>query len=73
MRDGKFISISSMMELDQRSTEMLTHGVLDRVHDKSRINCPMVRISFPEGWQTGTSNPELRGKEEMYVSTGTPH
>ncbi len=64
VRDGKIVGINSMMELDARPTEMLSHGVLDRTYDKSRIDYPMVRKSYLEGWETGDTKPELRGKEE---------
>ncbi len=64
VRDGRIIEISAMPELDQRPTEMLMYGVLDRVYDKSRIDYPMVRKSYLEGWKSGDVKPELRGKEE---------
>ncbi|WP_415184489.1 molybdopterin-dependent oxidoreductase [Phaeovulum sp.] len=64
VRDGKLINISAVPELDARPTEMLLHGVVDRTYDKTRINYPMVRKSYLEGWQTGDTKPELRGKEE---------
>ncbi|MEZ5882342.1 MAG: molybdopterin-dependent oxidoreductase [Paracoccaceae bacterium] len=68
VRDGKLVGLSPMIELDQRPTEMLTYGVLDRTYDKTRINHPMVRKSYLEGWESGDTRPELRGKEE-YVRT----
>ncbi len=64
VRDGKIVGINNMMELDARPTEMLNYGLLDRTYDKSRIDYPMVRKSYLEGWQTGDVKPELRGKEE---------
>lgn len=64
VRDGKITGISPMIELDARPTEMLTYGVVDRTYDKSRVNYPMVRKSYLEGWETGDIKPELRGKEE---------
>lgn len=64
VRDGKIIEISAMMELDQRPTEMLMYGMRERVYDKSRIDYPMVRKSYLEGWKSGDVKPELRGKEE---------
>ncbi len=64
MRDGKLVGINNIMELDARPTEMLSHGVMDRTYDKSRINYPMVRKSYLEGWESGDTKPELRGKEE---------
>ncbi|GHE90853.1 trimethylamine-N-oxide reductase [Aliiroseovarius zhejiangensis] len=64
VRDGKLVGVNAIMELDARPTEMLTYGVMDRTYDKSRINYPMVRKSYLEGWETGDTKPELRGKEE---------
>lgn len=64
VRDGKLVGLTTMTELDSRPTEMLTYGVIDRTYDKSRINYPMVRKSYLEGWETGDIKPELRGKEE---------
>ncbi|NVO58502.1 molybdopterin-dependent oxidoreductase [Rhodobacteraceae bacterium B1Z28] len=64
VRDGKLVGINTMMELDARPTEMLAYGVKDRTYDKTRINYPMVRKSYLEGWETGDTKPELRGKEE---------
>ncbi len=64
VRDGKLVGINTMMELDARPTEMLTYGVMDRTYDKTRVNYPMVRKSYLEGWETGDTRPELRGKEE---------
>ncbi|WP_120498901.1 molybdopterin-dependent oxidoreductase [Kiloniella sp. EL199] len=64
VRDDKLVSINTVVELDARPTEMLTYGVMDRTYDKTRINYPMVRKSYLEGWQTGDTKPELRGKEE---------
>ncbi|WP_269744977.1 molybdopterin-dependent oxidoreductase [Pseudorhodobacter aquimaris] len=64
VREGKLIGINSITELDARPTEMLSYGVKDRTYDKSRINYPMVRKSYLEGWETGDTKPELRGKEE---------
>lgn len=63
VRDGKLIGINTITELDARPTEMLVYGVKDRTYDKSRINYPMVRKSYLEGWETGDTKPELRGKE----------
>ncbi|WP_234187924.1 molybdopterin-dependent oxidoreductase [Shinella sp. NM-101] len=64
VRDGRILEIAPMIELDQRPTEMLSYGVLDRVYDKSRIDYPMVRKSYLAGWKSGDVKPELRGKEE---------
>ncbi len=64
VRDGRLIGINTVMELDARPTEMLTFGVMDRTYDKTRIDYPMVRKSYLEGWESGDTKPELRGKEE---------
>ncbi|WP_127115152.1 molybdopterin-dependent oxidoreductase [Shimia sediminis] len=64
VKDGKIVAINSMMELDARPTEMLSHGILDRTYDKTRIDYPMVRKSYLEGWESGDIKSELRGKEE---------
>ncbi|WP_371225083.1 molybdopterin-dependent oxidoreductase [Roseovarius sp. 2305UL8-3] len=64
VRDGKLLGIHSVVELDAQPTEMLTFGVKDRTYDKSRIEYPMVRKSYLEGWESGDIKPELRGKEE---------
>ncbi|WP_425040683.1 molybdopterin-dependent oxidoreductase [Primorskyibacter sp. S187A] len=64
VREGKLINISSMTEIDAQPTEMLAYGIKDRTYDKSRINYPMVRKSYLEGWESGDIKPELRGKEE---------
>ena len=64
VREGKIVSLAPMIELDQRPTEMLTTGILDRTYDKTRIDYPMVRKSYLEGWQSGDTKRELRGKEE---------
>ncbi len=63
VRDGKLVNINAVMDLDQRPTEMLMYGVQDRIYDKTRIAGPMIRKSYLEGWQTGDTKPELRGKE----------
>lgn len=68
VKDGQIVGINSLMDLDARPTEMLAYGVKDRVYDKSRIDYPMVRKSYLEGWDSGDTKPELRGKEE-YVQT----
>ncbi|MDO5620292.1 MAG: molybdopterin-dependent oxidoreductase [Paracoccus sp. (in: a-proteobacteria)] len=64
VKDGRMVAVNPLAELDGRPTEMLTHGIIDRTYDeKTRINYPMVRKSYLEGWQTGDTKPELRGKE----------
>ncbi|MDU8929346.1 molybdopterin-dependent oxidoreductase [Alisedimentitalea sp. MJ-SS2] len=64
VRDGKIVSVSPMIELDARPTEMLSLGVVDRVYSKTRIDYPMVRKSYLAGWESGDTKPALRGKEE---------
>jgi len=64
VRDGKIVNISPMVELDARPTEMLTMGTVDRVYSKTRIDYPMVRKSYLDGWATGDTKRELRGEEE---------
>ncbi len=64
VRDGKMIEIDTAEEVDKRPTSMMKLGIMDRTYDKSRINYPMVRKSYLEGWETGDIKPELRGKEE---------
>lgn len=63
VREGRLVGINNIMELDARPTEMLNYGVADRTYDKSRIDYPMVRKSYLEGWESGDTKPELRGKE----------
>lgn len=65
VRDGKLVNISAMIELGNRPTEMLMYGLQDHIYDKTRIAGPMIRKSCLEGWQTGDSKPELRGKERF--------
>ena len=64
VRDGRIVNVSPMIELDSRPTEMLTMGVVDRVYSKTRIDYPMVRKSYLDGWQSGDTKRELRGEEE---------
>lgn len=64
VKDGKLVGLNAITEIDKRPTEMLMYGVQDRTYDKSRINYPMVRKSYLEGWESGEIKPELRGKEE---------
>ena len=64
VRDGRLVGINTVTELDARPTEMLAYGVVDRTYDRTRINYPMVRKSYLEGWESGDIKPELRGKEE---------
>ena len=46
VKDGKFVGVQPMWELDARPTEMLMYGMLDRTYDKTRILYPMVRKSY---------------------------
>lgn len=48
---------------DKRPTPMLTEGVIARTYDKTRVAGPMVRKSYLEGFRSGKTKPELRGKE----------
>ena len=48
---------------DKRPTPMLTEGVLARTYDKTRVAGPMVRKSYLEGFRTGKTHAELRGRE----------
>ncbi|MFV0334236.1 MAG: molybdopterin-dependent oxidoreductase [Tropicimonas sp.] len=64
VRDGRLVGVNAIMELDARPTEMLSYGVMDRTYDRTRVNYPMVRKSYLEGWESGDIKPELRGKEE---------
>lgn len=63
VKDGKFVGVQPMLELDARPTEMLTYGMLDRTYDKTRILYPMVRKSYLENWNKEDRKVELRGKE----------
>lgn len=65
VRDGRITAISPITELDHQPTDMLMLGVMDRTYDDSRILYPMVRKSYLDGWQSGDTKPELRGKEEF--------
>ncbi len=63
VKDGKFVGVQPMWELDARPTEMLMYGMLDRTYDKTRILYPMVRKSYLENWDKEDRKVELRGKE----------
>lgn len=63
VKDGKFVGVQPMFELDARPTEMLMYGMLDRTYDKSRILYPMVRKSYLENWDKEDRKVDLRGKE----------
>lgn len=63
VRDGRMIAANSVVEIDARPTEMLAYGIFDRTHDRTRIDYPMVRKSYLEGWKSGDTKPGLRGRE----------
>jgi trimethylamine-N-oxide reductase (cytochrome c) len=63
VKDGKFVGVQPMYELDARPTEMLMYGMVDRTYDKTRILYPMVRKSYLENWDKEDRKVELRGKE----------
>lgn len=63
VRNGKFVGLSAMPELDARPTEMLSYGVIDRTYDKTRVLYPMVRKSYLENWDKEDRKVELRGEE----------
>jgi trimethylamine-N-oxide reductase (cytochrome c) len=63
VRDGRLVAVNAVPQIDARPTEMLMTGVLDRTYDDSRVLYPMVRKSYLEGWQSGDTKPELRGRE----------
>lgn len=63
VKDGKFVGVQPMYELDARPTEMLMYGMLDRTYDKTRVLYPMVRKSYLENWDKDERHVELRGKE----------
>ena len=63
VKDGRFVGVSTLTELDARPTEMLTFGMVDRTYDKTRVLYPMVRKSYLENWDKPDRKVELRGKE----------
>lgn len=63
VKDGKFVGVSALTELDARPTEMLYFGMVDRTYDKTRVLYPMVRKSYLENWDKADRKVELRGKE----------
>lgn len=65
VKDGRIVDLSPVTQLDRQPTDMLMLGTIDRVYDETRILYPMVRKSYLDGWQTGDTKPELRGKEEF--------
>ncbi len=63
VREGSLIGLNSIDEIDARPSEMLAFGIVDRTYDSTRIDYPMVRKSYLEGWARGDTKPELRGRE----------
>jgi len=63
VKDGKFVGVQPMYELDARPTEMLMYGLVDRTYDKTRVLYPMVRKSYLENWDKADRKNEFRGKE----------
>jgi len=63
VRDGRFVGLSPVVELDSRPTEMQAYGVLDRTYDRTRILQPMVRKSYLANWNQADRKVDLRGKE----------
>ena len=63
VRKGKFVGLSSMVDLDAQPTEMLSFGILDRTYDKTRVMYPAVRKSYLENWDKDDRKVHLRGKE----------
>ncbi|MDO4905494.1 MAG: molybdopterin-dependent oxidoreductase [Lautropia sp.] len=62
IKNGVLDSVTAQ-PTDKMPTPMLLEGVKARTYDKTRIAGPMVRKSYLEGYQTGDTKPELRGKE----------
>ena len=63
VRDGRLVTMAPMPEVDARPSAMLTHGIIDRTYDKTRILRPMVRKSYLQNWDKEDRKVELRGKE----------
>lgn len=63
VREGSLIGLNSVDEIDARPSEMLAFGIVDRTYDSTRIDYPMVRKSYLEGWASGDTRPDLRGRE----------
>lgn len=62
VQDGRLTAVKAQ-STDRMPTPMLLEGVKARTYDKTRLAGPMVRKSYLEGWKTGDTRPELRGKE----------
>jgi len=63
VRDGRLVTMAPMPEVDARPSAMLTHGVIDRTYDKTRVLRPMVRKSYLENWDKEDRRVALRGEE----------
>lgn len=62
VRNGRLESVVAQ-PTDRMPTPMLLQGVVARTYDRTRVAGPMVRKSYLEGFMTGDTKPELRGKE----------
>lgn len=62
VKNGRMESVVAQ-STDKMPTPMMMQGVVARTYDKTRIAGPMVRKSYLEGYMTGDTKPELRGKE----------
>ncbi|MDO5103007.1 MAG: molybdopterin-dependent oxidoreductase [Lautropia sp.] len=62
VKNGRLESVVAQ-STDKMPTPMLLQGVVARTYDRTRLAGPMVRKSYLEGFQTGDTKPELRGKE----------
>ncbi len=65
VKDGVLIGIQPLEGVDAMPTKMLTEGIISRTYDKTRIGYPMVRKSWLEGYASGDTKPELRGKDSF--------
>jgi len=63
VRNGKLVTMSPVPDVDARPSAILTHGVIDRTYDKTRVLRPMVRKSYLENWDKEDRKVALRGKE----------
>lgn len=62
VKNGRFIGVQPLKDIDAMPTKMLTEGVLSRTYHRTRVMYPMVRKSYLEN-VGGFTHPELRGKE----------
>ena len=63
VKDGVFVGVQPLPDIDAMPTKMLTEGILSRTNHKTRINYPMIRKSWLEGYASGNTKPDLRGRE----------